>query len=78
MTDRPRRILPKRWTKAATWLTVAWVAYVWIDIQGDYSHPMARFMFLVPLGGWIAMIAVAKVFGVEEEVEEKPKKKSGA
>jgi hypothetical protein len=35
-------------------------------------------MFLVPLGGWIAMIAIAKVFGMEEEVEEKPKKKRDA
>lgn len=78
MSERRRRILPKRWSKLATAATIVWVLFVWFEIQGDYSHPLAQLMFLVPLGGWIAMIAIAKVFGMEEEVEEKPKKKRDA
>lgn len=78
MSARPRRILPRRWTKMATWATVAWVLFVWMEIQGDYSHPLAQYMFLAPLGAWVAMIAIAKVFGVEEDAPEKPKKKPRA
>ena len=78
MNERPRRILPKRWSKIATAATVAWILFVWIEIQGEYGHPMAQLMFLVPLGGWVAMIAIAKIFGVEEDAPEKPKKKPRA
>jgi len=78
MNERPQRILPRRWTKIASWATFAWVLFIWMEIQGDFEHPMAKFMFLVPLGAWVAMIAVAKVFGVEVEAEDKPKKKPRA
>lgn len=53
----------KRWVKIGYALTAFWFLYVMFETRGDQSHPLFDAIFLLPLGGWIAAVLVARFMG---------------
>ncbi len=53
----------KRWVKIGYGLTAVWFLYVMFQTRGDQSHPLFDAIFLVPLGGWVAAVLVARFVG---------------
>ncbi len=53
----------KRWVKIGYGLTAVWFLYVMFATKGDQSDPLFDAIFLVPLGGWIAAVLVARFLG---------------
>ena len=47
-----------RWHAVGYWLTAAWLVLVLVVTGGERAHPLMEAIFLVPLAGWIAAVAV--------------------
>ncbi|MCP5368486.1 MAG: hypothetical protein H6906_13340 [Hyphomicrobiales bacterium] len=60
---------PIDWRSARTWqklgygLTAAWMLFVILYTDSDPGHPLFNAIFLVPIAGWVAAIALARVLG---------------
>jgi hypothetical protein len=53
----------KRWVKTGYGLTALWFLYVMYETKGEQSHALFDAIFLVPLGGWIAAVLIARFLG---------------
>ncbi|MBK8907467.1 MAG: hypothetical protein IPM60_06100 [Rhodospirillales bacterium] len=49
------------WTKIGYAVTAAWMLFVVVYTGSDPSHPLFSFIFVVPLAGWITVIAAIKI-----------------
>ena len=54
---RDRRL----WLRIGYVLTFVWVVAIYEITKGDSSHPLSRFMFLVPLGAWVVGLVAARI-----------------
>ena len=48
-------------TKIGYALTAAWMVGVLVYTDGDVRHPVFDTLFIVPLGGWVVALTVARV-----------------
>lgn len=52
------------WRRKSSWdavglvLTVAWFALFMLLTGGDLDHPLGTYVFLVPIGIWLAVILI--------------------
>lgn len=49
------------WTKIGYAVTAAWMLFVVAYTRSDPFHPLFSFIFVVPLAGWITVIATIKI-----------------
>ena len=59
MSWRSRRL----WHPLGYAATALWMAFVLSLTHADTSHPLFGYLFLVPLAGWIAGVALAWLIG---------------
>jgi len=70
---------PLDWRSAKVWqavgyaLTAAWMLFVIVRTDGDPAHPFFNTIFLVPIGGWIVGIALARVIGPRLKGNDAPR-----
>ncbi len=48
-------------TKICYGLTAAWMVGVLVYTDGNVRHPVFDTLFIVPLGGWVVALTVARV-----------------
>lgn len=48
----------RSWHLAGMVLTVIWLTGVTLRTGGDPSHPLFAYIFIVPLIGWLLLVAV--------------------
>ncbi len=51
------------WLRIGCGLTAAWLAFVILVTGNDVTHPLLRYLFTVPLAGWIAGLVAGRVAG---------------
>ncbi|MFO0997646.1 MAG: hypothetical protein U1F33_13280 [Alphaproteobacteria bacterium] len=49
------------WLRIGYILTFAWIIAVYEITNGHSGHPLSRYMFIVPLGGWILGLVIARL-----------------
>ena len=54
---RSRRL----WQAIGYGATAAWMFAIVVITGNDVSHPLFRYIFIVPLGGWILGLVVARL-----------------
>ena len=63
------------WNRAGWVLTALWAIYVVEATRGDSSHPLFRFVFLVPLALWAVLIVARRaLLGAEPKTAPPPAK----
>ncbi|MFQ5958022.1 MAG: hypothetical protein ACE5LF_01495 [Alphaproteobacteria bacterium] len=51
------------WFRIGYALTAVWMTFVILVTGNDLAHPLFRYLFVVPLAGWIAGLLVGRVVG---------------
>ena len=65
------------WVKAGWIATFLWIVFVWETTGGSRAHPLFDYIFLAPLGLWLAGILLMRRLVKEGSVED-DRKKPGA
>jgi hypothetical protein len=49
------------WLRIGYILTFIWVVAIYEITGGERSHPLSHYIFLAPLGAWVAALIVARI-----------------